>query len=162
MRISDRSIVYTVAIIIVGLSWLSCINSIIDSSKTSRRNKGTPSNAEAHSKKGDDVMTLENEHYYYEMGAIELAKLSKNITDVHIGDLRSDVKKLLGAPTDETKLAPKSNNTDWFEWEIVYYTKIWEKGLVNEKYDKKVSLYFDKNDRLLKVISNVNSISSRK
>ena len=96
------------------------------------------------------------------MDTQELSKLIANISKIQPRDSRDKVKQLLGKPTDEVKLAKKDVNYDWFEWKIKYCIKIWEKGLVNGKYDKSVSLYFDKDDRLTEVASNVDDIASRK
>ena len=41
---------------------------------------------------------------------------------------------------------------------IDYYFKRYEEGLVNEKYDRVISFYFDKEDKLTKITTNVEEI----
>lgn len=143
------------------MSWQSCKDTSSANNEAKGNQKGSPSIEAHNTDKGEKVMQSKA-GYYYEMGAQEIAQLKANMVKVQLGDSREKVRQLLGTPTDEKKLAKKDINDSWFEWKMEYYVKIWEKGLVNEKYDKSVNLFFNKNDQLIEVVSNVDGIDNKK
>jgi len=69
-------------------------------------------------------------------------------------------KKILGNPDDEIEISPKKQH----ELKGIireYYVIMLDKDLVNEKYDRSVSLIFNENDFLVKISSNLKEINER-
>ena len=80
--------------------------------------------------------------------------LLQGVSELKIGDLRPDVIKRLGPPSDDRKLLSKERGE--FRGRLVTYSiKIWKRDLVNEKYDRFVKLQFDTDDRLVNIIRKV-------
>ena len=105
--------------------------------------------------------TQSESKYYYEMPEDELKVLSKAVTKLQLGDSRQKIVDLLGKPTADRRLkGPLTPNASAFRV-IKYYVKKREKDFVYEKHDQLVSLYFDENDQLIRILSNVPSIKSR-
>jgi hypothetical protein len=115
-----------------------------------------------HEQNGAPMPIQEKNHgYYFEMKAEDLEKLSEGIDKIQIGDSLTHIIELLGEPTVAHYGVGKQNPKAKVKKSISYYVKIWEKGFVNEKYDKLVRVTFDSNDRLLNIVSNVEGIESR-
>lgn len=112
--------------------------------------------------KNDSTVTKK---YYFEMTKEQETVFIKNAKQISIGDSVKKVISILGKPDCDQIICKKKrgrNKKDIFiARELTYYLKIWEKGLANEKYDEFVYFYFDKNNILYKVNSNVDSIPSR-
>lgn len=114
-------------------------------------------------KKGDGMVT---QMFYYEMPNEQEMQFKHNLNTIHIGDTLKNIVGILGKPDfDQVTLrkAPvekESNDSSLFR-ALEYYVKRWRKNLVNEKHDKLVTLYFNVNNILYKVSSNVDSIPSR-
>jgi len=66
----------------------------------------------------------------------------------------------LGKPDYDHSLTTKDG--EFIVRVLTYYFKRWEKGMVNENKDKRVLFEFDANDKLDRIVSNVDGIPSRK
>jgi hypothetical protein len=91
--------------------------------------------------------------YYYEMDTKSQKTFLKKINEIKYGDSLLAVKAILGEPNYDEKLVDKMGK---FKARVLkYYIKIFEKNLVNEKYDRSVRFVFDSQDRLIEIESNL-------
>lgn len=97
--------------------------------------------------------------YYLELDAAKQAKLRVALDDIKMGDNYQGVIAALGKPDYERNLATKDGR--FVAKSAIYYIKKWEKELVSEGKDERVDLWFDANDRLWRVYSNVPGIPNR-
>src|SRR5687768_9204348 len=99
-------------------------------------------------------VTNRSTEYYFAMEQDCQQTLLQGVSELKIGDLRPDVIKRLGPPSDDRKLLSKERGE--FRGRLVTYSiKIWKRDLVNEKYDRFVKLQFDTDDRLVNIIRKV-------
>ena len=94
--------------------------------------------------------------YYFVMEETKQRELLMEVSELRLGDSRVSVVKRLGAPTYDRADVTKEGRA--LGRSVVYYLKIWEKGLVNEKHDKFVRLEFDTSDRLVKITQKIEDL----
>ena len=103
-------------------------------------------------KLSDELDIIQEHGYYYEMPGQVKDKFVENLETIKIGDSLDVVKDVLGEPTYNQKFY--NDQGKFLTREVRYYIKIWEQDAVNEKYDQKVILEFDKNDILINIKKN--------
>ena len=81
-------------------------------------------------------------------------ELRQKVSELKHGDLRKDVISRLGPPTHENIIYSKEKG-EFRGRTLLYYLKIWEKDLANEKYDRFIMLRFDPADHLTKIVQKV-------
>jgi len=81
-------------------------------------------------------------------------ELLQKVCELKLGDSREEVIKRLGPPTHDHMFYTKEKG-EFRGRTLMYYLKIWESGLTNEKYDRFVMLQFDTSDALTKIIQKV-------
>ena len=74
--------------------------------------------------------------------------------DLRAGMDKSSVFKLIGKPSAERALVRKETGKS-FGFELKYYVYKADPGLVNEKTDRGLSLYFDESGRLSHAFTNI-------
>jgi hypothetical protein len=93
------------------------------------------------------------------MTKTRLAEFAVNIRKVPIGDSREHVLAILGPPTRQ-ELSQGMRDREWKERYLIYDVEFVGSGPGNV-HDKIVELIFDRQDRLLKILSSVDGIDSR-
>jgi len=99
-------------------------------------------------------MANNSKDYYFAMEEFKQRELLQKVSGLKLGDFREEVIKRLGPPTYDHKFYTKEKG-EFRGRTLMYYLKIWEKDLVNEKHDRFVMLQFDTGDRLTKIIQKV-------
>ena len=103
--------------------------------------------------KGDSLNSVASQKYFFEMEKKQQETFFKDLKLIKLGDSVQKVKKILGEPTYDQKVANKKGE---FKARVLdYYIKKWRQNLVNEKYDRYVSLIFNAENKLMKIISNI-------
>lgn len=100
---------------------------------------------------------IREKDYYYVIPEEKRKTFLVNVVKVNLGDSRKKVIEILGKPTNDQVMMRKENR-EIIGRDIDYYFKRYEEGLVNEKYDRVISFYFDKEDKLTKITTNVEEI----
>jgi len=91
---------------------------------------------------------------YIQMSETNKQELLKQSLSIKLHDKWIDVHKKLGNPDVEKELVPKKTN-DKIGTVRTYYVVKLDKELVNEKTDQSLRLYFNKEDELIEIISNI-------
>lgn len=93
---------------------------------------------------------------YFEMDEAKQKVLLEKLERVNLGDSRRTVINQLGIPTYDQENITKAGRH--IGRTLKYYLKIREKGLVSEKYDRRVRLEFDTDDRLTRIVRPVDGV----
>jgi len=99
-------------------------------------------------------------NYYFEMDAARQVQIRSALQHIKIGEKQQRIMVALGKPDYDHSLTTKDG--EFIVRVLTYYFKRWEKGMVNENKDKRVLFEFDANDKLDRIVSNVDGIPSRK
>ena len=92
----------------------------------------------------------DNHHgYYLVLEETKQRELLQKVSQLKLGDSRREAINRLGPPTFDR--ADMTKEGRFIGRTVVYYLKIWEKDLVNEKHDSLVRLEFDTEGRLTKI-----------
>jgi len=94
-----------------------------------------------------------NQHYYFVMEENRQRVLLQKVSQLKVGDLRTEVIKQLGSPSYDRLDATKEGRA--LGRSVMYYLRIWEKDLVNEKHDRFILLEFNMEDRLTRILKRV-------
>ena len=96
----------------------------------------------------------DNHHgYYLVLEETKQRELLQKVSQLKLGDSRREAINRLGPPTFDRADVTKEGG--FIGRTVVYYLKIWEKDLVNEKHDSLVRLEFDTGDKLTKITKKV-------
>lgn len=88
---------------------------------------------------------------FFKISPSEKAVLIENAKMMKVGDSYKEVLRLMGNPTFDQPMARKEDSRITGR-KLIYYAVIWEDGLVNEKHDEYVALYFNEADRLKEIL----------
>jgi len=88
----------------------------------------------------------------------QLRVLAENAARVSLGATREEVKAILGQPWEDMPYGPKERNETTGHF-VKYYARKTNDGANNN--DQVLTFYFDANDHLLRVNSNIPGIPSR-
>ena len=100
-------------------------------------------------------MTDDTTHYYFVMDEAKQRSLLQNVSDLRLGELRVDVISRLGPPTYDRADVTKEGKL--LGRSVIYYLKIWQRGVVNEKRDSFINLNFDVDDHLTRISRKVDA-----
>ncbi len=96
----------------------------------------------------------DNHHcYYLFLEETKQRELLQKVSQLKLGDSRREAINRLGPPTFDRADVTKEGR--FIGRTVVYYLKIWEKDLVNEKHDRLLRLEFDTGDKLTKITQKV-------
>jgi hypothetical protein len=107
----------------------------------------------------DERRIAGDQEYSFVMEKSRQKELVALMPQVRLGSSSGEATSLLGAPTRTQALADKQTGTLKFTV-LSYYFSVYKSGVAGDK-DKYVALFFDGNDRLRSVFSNVEGIPSR-
>ena len=94
-----------------------------------------------------------NQKYYFEMAEKDQENFFKKVNLIKIGDSVQKVKSILGEPRyDDIGTSKKG---EFIARALSYYLKKLDKDFVNEKYDLYFELFFDAEDKLKDMASNM-------
>ena len=96
---------------------------------------------------------------YFELTKPQLRKFIGSTRKIRLGDSRQTVKTTLGEAWIDLPISPKAPAKDSVGRLVTYYAQKCSKDLANND-DKSITFVFDKNDRLIKIDSNVVGIES--
>ena len=96
--------------------------------------------------------------YSYEISNVEEERIRKGCSMIQRGDGYERIVSLIGKPQHDNVLRTKEGQ--FRERVLRYYFKRVDKELVNEKFDKLISLHLDAQGRLQELSSNVEGIES--
>jgi hypothetical protein len=89
---------------------------------------------------------------YYSMGDDDRRTFLEKVNKIKVGDSRGMVLSLLGTPTVESHDATNWPRPHKSYHEFSWYLTIWEKGLVNERFDEYVFILFDEKDEFVQEV----------
>jgi len=98
-------------------------------------------------------MTNNTREYYFVLDQTKRRELLQKVSELKLGDSRANVITRLGTPGYDRPDVTKDGKT--LGRSVVYYLKIWEKDLVNEKHDRFIRLEFNTGDHLTKIVQRV-------
>mgnify|MGYP001583407589 CR=1 FL=1 len=98
--------------------------------------------------------------YYFKLSDKEISEFIEKQKKVALNDTVNRVKEILGEPTHDEILLDKKRK--FVSRSLDYYLKKLNKNLVNEKHDMVVYFFFDENNQLKEVTSNIDDVVSRK
>lgn len=98
---------------------------------------------------------------YFEMSVAETESFREGVGRIQIGDTSETVIRVLGRPTYDQTVAGKEPSASIRGRSLKYYVRRYERGLVNEKQDRLVSIFVDLSNRVVRITSNCDGIPSR-
>jgi len=121
--------------------------------------KQAPAAAQIPMKQSDNPPALHAP--YFQMAAEQRALLVSKVQQINIGATRDSVKTMLGQPDVDDLTTRKERPGHPTGRRVRYYVVWYEKGSANERFDQDVTFWFDMNDHLLGIESNVAGIPNR-
>lgn len=143
-------ILYAVGIIFGILSLWSC----------AQPDRSTPSHQDPVSVR---VQNPDHPKYDFERDPESLERIRTNITKIRLGDTPDQVVGLIGSPTSDFRVKPKTPEQSWKRRDLQYDVKRLIHIRNNERYDQLIVFSFDENDheKLVRIYSNVPGIATQ-
>ncbi|SRR5258708_490375 len=141
---------------IVNLAFLIIMSSVVAIGVTLKQ---APIAAEIPMRQSDSPPAMHAP--YYQMASEERTMLVSKVQQIDIGATRESVKTLLGKPDVDDLTTRKERPRRPTGRRVRYYVVVYEKNSANERFDQNITFWFDMNDRLLGIESNVAGIPNR-
>jgi hypothetical protein len=97
--------------------------------------------------------------YPFAINETQLRTLVENTRNIRIGDSRNKVETLLGRPSVDLAYGPKERNT--VSGRFIAYQVTKSAADIANNHDQVITFYFDADDHLERITSNVPGIPSR-